>query len=106
MLHSLGKKCVIAIPLSRVIEWNQEQVSTFQLFEHVLTVVPASNCITKGTRQAVEKGRLQQKLLQRLRLGREHVSNKVLQDVPVTAGKGTEHVLEIPRVFSPLQRER
>ena len=58
MLHSLGKKCVIAIPLTRVIEWNQEQVTTFQLFEHVLTVIPADDRITKGTRQAVEKGRL------------------------------------------------
>src|SRR5215471_13027060 len=105
VLHGLGEQRVIAIPLCSVIEWNQEQVSTFQLFEHVLTVVSASDRVTERTRQAVEKNRLQQELLQRFRLGREHIGNKILQDVPVTASKGHEHVLEITWIVSPLQGE-
>src|SRR5947209_2859476 len=106
MLHGLGKKRVIAIPLSSVIERNQKQVSSFQLFEHALTIVPAGDRIAEGTRQAVEKGRLQQKLLQRFRLGREYIRNKILQDVPVAAAKGHEHALKLSRVFAPLQSER
>src|SRR5215472_6937974 len=102
VLHGLGEQRVIAVPLCCVIKWYQEQVSTFQLFEHVFTVVSTSDRVTERTRQAIEKCRLQQELLQRFRLGREHIGNKILQDVPVTASKGHEHVLEIMWIASPL----
>src|SRR6266536_3065353 len=73
-LHSLGEERVIAIPLPKAIERLQKQISVLHCFEELLTLVLPKHGITERSGQTIEYACLEQKDLERFRLGCQHFS--------------------------------
>src|SRR5262249_33904752 len=66
--HGFGEQSMIAIPLPRTIEGNQEQLSPLQLIEKQIALSSPGDSLAERSRQTVQETGLQQKLLERLRL--------------------------------------
>jgi len=94
MLHGLGKEGVIAIPGGVVVAWDQEQIGARKLFEQQRAVASAGDGIAERGRQAMEKGRAQQKVLDRGRLRCQHFVKEILQNVAMASGKGVQKALD------------
>ena len=63
LAQQLGKKMVIAIPVPRLIQRNDEEVGVFQHFQGRLAVVLAGEGVAQGSCQPVEDGSLEQESL-------------------------------------------
>src|SRR6266508_2941800 len=81
MLHRFGKQRMITIPLPGLIERHNEKISALQIFKYRRAVIPAGEGIAERRSQAAERAGLEQKDLDRLRLGLEHLCAKVGRDM-------------------------
>src|SRR5581483_3423834 len=73
LLHSLGKKRMVAIPLARSIQRIEEEVCLVEPGKHLRAILSSGQRVTQRSGQTVEQAGLQQKVLQGLRLGMKHV---------------------------------
>ncbi|MEZ5298441.1 MAG: hypothetical protein R2697_19860 [Ilumatobacteraceae bacterium] len=94
---------VIPVPLASVVEGDDEQVRTVELFEHPLAVAVAGEFVAQRSAQPIEHRCRQQEAPHRGRLVIEHLVDEVVEDEPIVAGE-TAH--ERGGVVTIAERER
>ena len=101
--QEFGEEVVIAIPAPLVVQGHQEEVGGQQIFQQGRAAALARDRIAQVAGQPGENRRLQQKGLDRGRLGIQHLFGQIAEDKAVAAA---EILDESRRVGPALQRER
>jgi hypothetical protein len=59
MEQDVGKQLVVAVPLSLLVERDEKQVGSLQVFQEFLTLLPACHSIAERSAQAIQDGCVQ-----------------------------------------------
>ncbi len=101
---------MVAIPLTLIVERNDEQVGAFEVFQDFpagqigkSASLQIEHCITQGTGQAVQDGSLEQEGLDAIGLTLKDFFDQVIQYVSVAAREGLDEASDI---LSSLHRDR
>ena len=102
MLQQIGEEAVIAIPLARRIERDDEEIGVLQRRQQGAAVTPIGHGITQGRREPIEDGGLQQEVLHVGRLALKDFVDEVIQNIAIAAGK---RLNQLPGVGVTAQRQ-
>ena len=97
-----GKQVVVAVPAPLVVEGDHKQVRAIERFQHRLTPLLLHHGITERPTEALQDTGVQEKLLHRSGLPREHLVGEVVEYIAMAAGEGSQKPRDIG---SALQRE-
>ena len=99
----VGEQVVIPVPVASIVERDEEQVRTVELFQRRSPVGSRGDRVAESAGQAVEHRGLQQERSDRFGLAVEHLLDEVVDDEAVVAG---EVVDERSDVVAVVQRQR
>jgi hypothetical protein len=91
---------VVAVPVALLVERHQEQVGSFQLFQHLLAIAATGKPIAQRAAELLEHRGLQQEASHIAGLLLEHLLGQVVKDVAVAA---REPLNEPRRIGGPSQ---
>src|SRR3979411_1079282 len=74
----IGEEVVVAVPLSLVIEWGQEQVVALQLLEQLLAVAAAGESVAQAAGELLQDRGVEKKRAHCLGLVRQHLFEQVV----------------------------
>src|SRR4029079_1285743 len=98
-MEDVCKEVMIAIPFAFVVQRNDEEVGSLQVFQHRLAITHLRDGIAKRPSQTVQDRRLKQEAPDGVRLMLQYLLDQVVHDVAVVAGEGGN---EAGDVVSPL----
>ena len=84
----LGKQVMVAVPAPLVVEGDHKQVRPLERFQHRLAPLLLCHRIAEWPAEALQDACVQQKLLHRSGLPREHLVGEVVQHIAMAAGEG------------------
>src|SRR5258708_5767367 len=93
VLHSFGEEGMIAIPLPGSVKRIEKKIGLIQPREYLCAILATQERITEWGAQTTEQAGLQEKGLQCLRLGVEHVGDQIFNDMLMATGKGCQRLL-------------
>src|SRR6266516_2937244 len=103
MLYCFGRQVVVAVPMPLLVQGDHKQVGPLERFQHGLTSLLFSHCIAEWSAEAFQETGVQEKLLHRGGLPREHLCGEVVEHIAMAAAEGRQKRRDI----SPaLQRKR
>src|SRR5581483_894955 len=76
--QNFSKERVVAIPAPLLIEWLHKESSTFERFEHRLSIGAPSQGITQRGREPIQECRREQEGMHLLRLVRKHLFKQII----------------------------
>jgi hypothetical protein len=99
----VGEQGVVAVPVARVVQRNQEQLGSLDLLKQALRAIRAGHRVTQGSGQAVQDRCAQQQGADPGRQPVEHLGGKVVDDLAVIAAERADDqaVSLRPRSDSP-----
>ena len=97
LAQQIGKKMVIAVPASFVIQRHKEQIGLFKRFQGFLSGNSriVHNRITQGTAQTVEDSGAQKESLNRRRLLMQHFFHQIIQHKTMAAREVVDKGIQI-----------
>ncbi len=102
MLQQIGEEAMIAIPLARRIERDDEEIGVLQRRQQGAAVLPPGHRVTQGRRETIEDGGLQQEVLHSGRLALKDFVGEVIQDIAIAARKRSN---QLPGIGVTAQRQ-
>src|SRR5215212_652796 len=81
---------MVAIPLTPVIERDDEEVASFQVFKHCLRVTFPRECIAERGAEPVENRGSNKEAPDVFRLGLQYLVDEIVGDVAIVAGEGID----------------
>src|SRR6266699_7020155 len=98
-----GKQVVVAVPMPLLVQGDHKQVGPLERFQHGLTSLLFPHCIAEWSAEAFEETGVQEKLLHRGGLPREHLCGEVVEHIAMAPSESNKK----PGDISPaLQRKR
>ena len=95
----LAKQVVIAVPGALGVQWDQEELGGFDAFQQCLDLTFAllgtEHFAQQGCAELVEGGRLEQELLDLIRLVVEHLVEQVIAHLPVRPVQVRDQLLRL-----------
>src|SRR3981081_1930388 len=91
----IGKEVVVAIPAATAVERDDEQIRALQCLERCLAMVLPGDGIAEWAGQPVEDRGLKQEAPDGFRLSLQDLSDQVVDDVAVIAGKSSDEAMDI-----------
>src|SRR4029450_1875450 len=82
--EALAEEAVIPVPLASIIQWDEEEIRVFELFQAVGRVLGASHCVARGSRHPVEDRGLEHPFTRGVAKTLDHHLRQVMDDM--TAG--------------------
>ena len=99
----LGKQVVVAVPTPLLVQRGHKQVGPLEGLQYGLAPFLTGHRIAEWPAEALQETGMQEKLLHRGALPREHLFTQVVEHIAMTAGEGSQKRGDIG---SALQRER
>src|SRR5437764_14718588 len=90
LLQDIREKLMVAIPLTPVVERDDEKVSSFQVFQDPLPIAFARDGIAQRAAESVENRGSQEEAPDVLGLGLQYLFDEIVGDGTVVAGEGVE----------------
>jgi len=102
----VSEQVMVAVPGALVVEGNDEQIATLELFQHAPAVVAGRDGIAETPGEVVEDGGAEQEVADRSRLAREDFVGEVVDDEAVAPCERLDEVRHVLVLTDATQRER